>query len=493
MQWPARRYPSIVLAGLVSFTAGCTTITIPSGHIPASRGVADTLLPASFNEPSQTTPAPRSSGPGKSFELPPGLPGVVSSTEQLKDPALPPVTPRQDIPGETLTLAKLQEMASANNPALRKAQADADAAYGAMIQAGLQPNPTVGYQADQIQPWLTPRGTPGQQGAYINQLIKTANKLGLAQQVAGYDYLNAVVAARRTQVDVMSQVRTSYFNVLVAQQAAEIHRALVSLADEVYDLQKKQVRAGEAAAYEPLQLYAQAVQARNNLVQAEQASKAAWRQLTASLGQPNLPLQPLAGKAEHAPPEFDFVALEQSLEDHTELLTARNRQLQAESHLKLQQVTPYPDLSTNVYMQYDNALGTSQFGVQLGITLPLYDRNQGNIRQAQASLASSGEAIQVVQNELISRLAEARSRYESSKVQASNYRQLVLPSLTKAYRAMIRRYQVEPDKVQFNDIVVAQQNLAQSMQAYLSSLDAQWKAVVDLSTITQRDDLFPGK
>lgn len=496
MVQPKKPALRLLVTSLLSLAAGCSmnTLQIPPGNLPASASTADTLLPTSFTQRPTATPSQETPAPGKAFELPRGIPGSEPGKGSTQDkttyPILPAIKDVENLTGEPLSLSKLQSMAGERNPSLRKAQADADAAYGAMIQAGLYPNPTVGYQADQMQPWLTPRGTTGQQGAFLNQLIKTAGKLGLAQQVAGYDYLNAVVAARRTQLDVIYQVRSSYFSALVAQQAVEINRALVALADEVYELQRKHVRAGEAAAYEPLQLFAQAVQARNNLVQAEQASRAAWKQLAASLGQPALAQQPLAGKAENAPPEFDFIALEQQLSEHTDLLTARNKQLQAQSNLRLQQVTPYPDISSNFMVQYDNLAGTTQFGVQLGVALPLFDRNQGNIRQAQGHIASAGDAIIATQNELLSKLAETRARYETSKVLAGNYRTLVLPNLSTAYRAMIRRYQVEPDKVQFNDIVVAQQNLAQSLQAYLTSLDAQWKSVVDVANLVQLDDLY---
>lgn len=55
----------------------------------------------------------------------------------------------------------------------------------------------------------------------------------------------------------------------------------------------------------------------------------------------------------------------------------------------------------------------------------------------------------------------------------------------------VRRYQVEPDKVGFDDIVVAQQNLATALQAYLQALDPQWKAVVDTAEISQVDERYP--
>lgn len=479
----------LIVGGTVISLGGCTSSnTVPMGHLPNSPSQADVLLPASFQtvRPS-SVPTPNS---GKTFELPPGLNDV--SKPESKSDILPVVASSEQVAGDAITLAQLQQLAFTTNPTLQQAQATIEAAAGAMQQAGLYPNPVVGYQADQMQPWALPSGTPGQQGAFFSQVIKTAGKLNLHQEVAGFDYLNAIVNARRIQIDVTNQVRAQYFSILVAQQAVDINRSLVSLADEVYLLQKKQVRAGEAAAYEPLQLYAQAVQARNALKLAEANATSAWRQLTASLGQPDLAMKPIAGRADGVPPGLNFDSLKLRLaEQHTDLLTARNKLLQAESNLRLQQVTPIPDLNTNMYVQYDNVIRTTQFGVQLGVSLPLYDRNQGNIRQAQATLASSHDAIPAAQNALIAKLAEAYGRYDASRVQAQNYRELVLPNLTSAYRSMIRRYQIEPDKVQFNDIVVAQQNLAQALQAYLSSLDNQWKAVVDLATIAQLDELYP--
>ncbi len=492
---------------------GCATedACIPSGHLPGNMSNVDTQLPVSFSElkPLALPSKPPGQQPAKSFELPSGLPGSdappirtpslpptaspIEREQALKAafPTLPPVDESKVPVGQPLTLSALQQMAASTNPNFRRAQADAEAAYGALIQAGLYPNPVVGYQAAQVQPWLSPMGNAGQQGAFISQVIKTAQKLSLGQQVAGYDYLNTLVAARRTQVDITGQIRSAYFSLLVSQQSVEINRSLVALADEVYLLQRKQVQAGEAAGYEPLQLYAQALQARNALTQAEANVRSSWRQLAAALGQPMLAPQPIAGRADGAVPQFVMDSLQKQIHDmHTDLLTARNKQLQAETNLRLQRAVLIPDLQTNLTVQRDTAIKTMQFGTQVGIAAPVYDRNQGSIRQAEAQIASSTDAIPATENDLLSKLAESMSRYEANKVTVASYRDLVLPNLGRAYKAMIRRYQVEPDKVGFNDIIVAQQNLAQSLQTYLAALDAQWKAVVDVANVGQLDDLF---
>ena len=368
-----------------------------------------------------------------------------------------------------------------------------------MIQAGLHPNPTLGYEADQVTPGPhPPANNAGQQGAFVNQLIKFPGKLDLAQAVARFDYINAYVAVRRSEVDVATAVRTNYFQVLLARKGMEVTAALSALADEVYLIQLKQVAAGEAAGYEPLQLYAQAIQARNALALAQANYRANWRQLAAALGRPNLPQVPLVGSVDLPPPVIDAEAAQARVVDsHTDILTARNRVLQAQTNLRLQRLNRVPDIATNLVVQYDNLARLNQFNLQVGLPLPVWDRNQGNIRAAEYQIASNAAALTAAENDLTSRLADAIGRYEANRIAATNYREKVLPALTQAYQGILRRYQQEPadvpgGKVAFGDIVVAQQNLALALQSYLAALTAQWQAVVDLGSLLQVDELYSG-
>ena len=502
----------------IAAAVGCSHsgASIPGGHLPRNAAVVDATTSQAFlPEPKTTQPVPALPMPeGKNqFDLPERLPGAEAkplpplkfdknTSKAERDeairkayPALVPVG-ALDIPASTpMTLADFQQLASESSPALRKAEAEAQSAYGAMIQAGLYPNPTIGYQVDQFQPNLPiPPGSSisgkGQQGGFVNQLIKTAGKLKYAQRVAGFDYINALVAVRKARVDVTGQVRQYYFAALTAQKGVEINTALADMSDEVYKLQLKFLAAGQAAEYEPLQLHAQSILARNAVVQSKAAYKAALRQLAAAVGQPDLPASPLSGRADGPPPLFDETAAKAAvLESHTDLLTARNTIEQAKANLTLQRVTPIPDLQTNQYHQYDNVAQVYQFGVQLGIQLPLFDRNQGAIQQARGRIASSAEGLRLTENKLLGDLSAAVAQYEANRTVAENYRKDVIPNLTLTYKAMVRRYQAEPDKVSFNDLIGVQQNIFTAMQGYQTALNAQWQAVVDLATITQQDEL----
>lgn len=515
--------------GLGLSAAGCQgpKVSVPAGYLPTPSGVADrqsgALLAAAPTPPAAplASPAPgvklppaadagaqpfNAPGTLPGFDAPVGMPlklpfaegtplGDRQSAVKAAFPAVVPVgaTSLDNLTGPPLTLAELQQTALANSPVIRQAAAAADASYGQVIQAGLYPNPTVGYQGDQIQPGPRPYplNNSGQQGAFINQLIRTAGKVRLGQQVTGYDYVNALVAVRRAQVDVTLRVRSGYFAVLSARQGVEVNKSLAGLADEVYRLQQGQLAAGVAAGYELYLLHAQAVLARNGLAAAEATEKAAWRQLAAAVGQPDLPRSPLAGRADVPVPVYDFDTLRaRMLDQHTDILTARNTLGQAQTNLVLQRRTPTPDIQANSYSQYDSLARNYQLGLQIGFTLPVNDANQGNIRAAQATIARSQQGIQVAELNLTGLLAEAVGRYELNRAVAENYRALILPSLARNYRGLVENSR-RVGNVAFGDIVAAQQNLVTALQAYLAALQAQWQAVVDVANLGQLDELYP--
>src|SRR5882757_8878661 len=80
-----------------------------------------------------------------------------------------------------LGLAELERMALAGNPTLAQAQANSRVAAGQARQAGLYPNPTVGYYGDEIRGGYS---GGGKQGGFVSQTIVTGGKLGAARRVA---------------------------------------------------------------------------------------------------------------------------------------------------------------------------------------------------------------------------------------------------------------------------------------------------------------------
>ena len=136
--------------------------------------------------------------------------------EPIRQVAVLGIPPRP--PEGPTDLAELQRLAVENSPSLKQAAADVAAARGTAIQAGLHPNPTVGYQGDQIGSGHT----AGQQGAFLSQTIVTHGKLGLAQAAALAEVTRTEAALQQARADLLAQVRARYFALRTANESVRI-------------------------------------------------------------------------------------------------------------------------------------------------------------------------------------------------------------------------------------------------------------------------------
>src|ERR1700732_1798570 len=146
---------------------------------------------------------------------------------------------------KTTTLEELQQMALQNNPTFRQSAANIQAAEGRKKQSGLYPDPTVGYQGEQI------RGGSfhgGEQGVFVQQDIVLGGKLGLNRKNFDQELQQAVTEAAEQKVRVVTNVRMSYIQALAAQQTLELRQNLSKLADDAVETSRQLANVGQAAA-----------------------------------------------------------------------------------------------------------------------------------------------------------------------------------------------------------------------------------------------------
>ena len=169
-------------------------------------------------------------------------------------PAMPALevvaAPHVAFDSEELSLDEIQDMALANNPTIVQAQAQISAAQGAALQAGLPPNPNIGYVAEQIGL----NDTAGElQGGYISQEFVRGNKLSLSRQ----KYCQRVQIARTNflaqQTRVRNDVATRFYHALAAQRLVEIHQRLVDTAADNVQTHREMLNLGQLGEAEVLQ------------------------------------------------------------------------------------------------------------------------------------------------------------------------------------------------------------------------------------------------
>ncbi len=392
--------------------------------------------------------------------------------------------------GKPYTLEVLQRLAAANNPAIVQAASDVQAAMGNVIQAKSYPNPTAAFLQDPTDV----NNSAGTQGGSIDQVIVTGGKMKLGVAAAQKNLDNAVLALKRARMDLATAVRSAYFTLLVNVETLVVTRALAEFSDEIYRLQVGLQKAGtQAAPYEPTALLAQTQLNRLAYKQAIQSYVMDWKALVATLGLPQLPLSEIAGQVDRFIPYYDFDEVRAYvLQNHTDVLTARNGVKIAQYNLKLAQVTPIvPNLDVNLSLEKNYVVGP--FGtyqqVVVGLPAPIWDQNKGNIIAAQGTLIRASEESHRVEVTLTNNLALAFENYRNNLYSMEYYRRNILPDLVRYFRGVVQRRQVDRNAA-FGDLVFAQQNFTTNVQTYLNLLQSLWMSVTGVADFLQTDDLY---
>jgi cobalt-zinc-cadmium efflux system outer membrane protein len=335
--------------------------------------------------------------------------------------------------------------------------------------------------------------TAGTQGNSIDQVIVTGGKLKLGVAAAQKNVDNAILALKRARMDLATSVRNAYFTLLVDVETLAVSRALVQFSDDIYRLQVGLLKGTRAAPYEPTALLAQTQLNRLAYKQAIQSYVMDWKALVATVGLPQLPLSEIAGQVDRFIPYYDFEEVRAYvLQNHTDVLTTRNVVRKAQYNLKLAQVTGvFPNL--DVYMALEKDFvnpphGTYQ-ALALGMPIPVWNQNKGNIIAALAALVRASKESQLVEVTLTNSLALAYENYRNNLYAMESYRRSVLPNLVRYYRGVHARRQIDPTSA-FSDLVFAQQNLATNVTAYLDLLQSLWMSVVGVADFLQTDDLY---
>jgi cobalt-zinc-cadmium efflux system outer membrane protein len=398
----------------------------------------------------------------------------------------------QDLPtGPALKLGDLEQMALSRNPTFSQVNADVRAAEGTKRQAGLYPNPTVGYYGDEI------RGgsfRSGKQGAFINQTIVLGGKLGAARQTAEQQRLQAVTNVEAQRYRVLSSVQSLYYETLAAQRLVQVRRQLLSLASDAVETSHQLGNVGQADRPDVLQAEVEAEQAGLALASAKQNYQSLWQSLAATAGNPELPLSRLDGNLEEVPHLDQQEWLTKMLNDSPQVKYAQEDVDRAKAALREAKKVLIPDLQISANVSQDNEplepLTTRTGivgGAQVGIQLPIFNRNQGNVERAKADLERSQAEIQRVELDLRSQVSTLFRDYATACVTADRYRDSMLPRAQKAYELYRANYQNMA--AAYPQVLIAQRTLFQLQADYIHALETVWMNALQIQGYGLSDGL----
>jgi cobalt-zinc-cadmium efflux system outer membrane protein len=320
------------------------------------------------------------------------------------------------------------------SPVLAVARARQDSANADAVAAGVRVNPVLQFPVeyttnakDGVRPFTT--------GPIVDIALETANKrdhrlkhAALLQQAATWTLANEEWKAR-------GELRDALLGVYAGQQIVDNGLTQIALQGQLADMLLRRANVGEAARPDAERAQSRLNQARAELVLAKQAMFEARSRVAVVVGIPLAAMEGVQldlGEFEQPGlPPLPEPARRAFLLGRADLRAALSEYEASQARLELEVARQYPDIHLNAGYTYDAGANKISLGLA-SLTLPLLDRNQGPIAQAEAGRKQSAARVIALQDTIINEVALANAGYLAARQAA----QLTQQGLASARRRL---------------------------------------------------------
>jgi outer membrane protein, heavy metal efflux system len=313
----------------------------------------------------------------------------------------------------TLTLQRALQRALGANPRLTAAERDIGMASGRRLQAGALPNPDISAELDDALGSGPYRGTRSAETTLLlGQLVELGGKRDARIAIGSAAVESATWQRAALRLEILSETATAFYNVLGAQRRVQILDTQIVALDRLTPLLQRRVDAGAASPAETAR-----GQVAADLVKAERerarTSLAIFRRELAILMGGEAPdFAQVAGDFAFVgtPPPFRTIVA--SLDANPQLMRWTAVRAQRDAELLAARLKPIPDVRVTAGWRHYRDTNDNAVRLGLSIPIPVFDRNQGGIVEAQ----------------------EARAKVEAERAAA---RAVLILTLGRAYETLI--------------------------------------------------------
>ncbi len=388
-------------------------------------------------------------------------------------------------PNGVLTLRTALALALVRNPDLAAFSWEIRAQEGREIQAGLAPNPTFDVVLEEFGGTGERRNLEAAQTTLqVGQILETADKRLKRKHVAALDKALAGWDYEAKRLDILTDTAKAYIDVLSLQERVALTDELVNLSQRVSYAVSERVKAGRVAPLEETRADVALAAARIAAQRVGHELEAARKRLAAFWGSTAPQFVRVDGNLFDftAPPEAERLAA--LLSQNPDLARWATELKQRKAVVDLEKSKAIPDVTVSAGAQRFNDTHDTAFVIGLSIPLPLFDRNQGSVREAQARLNKGIHESQAATTKVYSTLAETYQLLSSSFEQASALRDTVVPGAQSAFEASTESYR--QGRLGYLEVLDAQRTLFEAKGQYLEALAGYHKTRADVERLIGR-------
>lgn len=371
------------------------------------------------------------------------------------------------MPLEALTLDQALERAERQHPQLAEAHAWVEAAADRAQQAGARPNPELILGAQQLP---LDRGASNQREyvAGVAQPIPLGGRLGKAREA---ELLEREVRVRGLEVkrrDLRRRVHSAFATALYQEQAFQAQSRIADGFAKGVTTTKARVESGDAVPEDLARVEMELARAQGELQWAESLQEQSRLALATAMGEVSLGAVSLAGNLDGAfeIPTLESLAVNLSAQPEPALAKASVRA--SEARLDLAKAERIPDVRVEALYHRFDAAQENTIDLGVSIPLPLFNRNQGRLREARAEVAAAEARSRLTQNELTTRLRASHQQLTSALTSRRTWKHEILPRAETVLARAEARYAA--GDISLAEVLPARRAWAVVQLSYLESL-----------------------
>lgn len=388
----------------------------------------------------------------------------------------------QEPQGE-LTLAQAIETALRRNPELLASRYELTAAQARILQAGLRLNPELDLEFENFAGSGAANGVDALETTLsLSQVIELGGKRGLRRSVAEADSDLIGLEQRARQLDVLAEVTRRFIDVVAAQERTRFAAEASRLAQQTLDAIAARVEAARAPIAEASRARIAVTRA---LIEERQATTAlrSARYALASMWGSTEPVFTAANADLFAFESVEqFAALMAQIERNPDITRFASQSRLREAELRLAQAQARPNLAFSLGVRRFEESNDNALVAGFSMPLPVFDRNQGAIREARVRRAQTDAELQAALTRargtlyaVYQEMATARERAESLRNEAVPQAQTALEQTQSGY---------ERGRFSFLELLTAQQELLALRAAAIDAAADYHQLLAELERVT---------
>lgn len=306
-----------------------------------------------------------------------------------------------------LTLDSARALALRANPELRAARLDIDIARGDLRQASLllRDNPELEYLG---------RGLGSEVG--VTQEVEVAGQRSARRAAAQAGMQRAAAGVSDLARTTLGDVDRAFFRLFAADRHSELAREILGLNERLADVSSRQLQSGEISKLEFNLAVVELGRARARALAVSRERVETMNELTRLLGlAPRTTLSPLADSAGQpgAPLNVDsLTAL--ALERRPDLAERAAALRQTGAEVSLAHREAFPNVLLRATSEQLEGTDTRELRPGVGLRVPLFNRNQGEVQARRAAERQAELAMNAVAVQIRAEVARAVASYETA-------------------------------------------------------------------------------